>query len=127
MRIEGKEGVMRASATALFLAASLTAACTMDASVGNDPEWLATLIRELENQPVANPPAFIARYDYRGQVVYYLPARCCDIPSNVYNADGAIVCHPDGGFSGSGDGRCSDFFAQRTNEKIVWQDPRGAA
>ena len=118
---------MRASATALFLAASLTAACTMDASVGNDPEWLATLIRELENQPVANPPAFIARYDYRGQVVYYLPARCCDIPSTVYSAAGTIICHADGGFSGGGDGRCSDFLAARKNETIIWRDPRGAA
>ena len=118
---------MRASATALLLAASLTAACTMDASVGNDPEWLATLIRDLENQPVANPPAFIARYDYRGQAVYYLPARCCDIPSNVYSAAGTIICHADGGFSGGGDGRCSDFLTARKNERIIWRDPRGAA
>ena len=118
---------MRASATAVFLAASLTAACTMDASVGNDPEWLATLIRELESQPVANPPAFIARYDYRGQVVYYLPARCCDIPSNVYSAAGTIICHADGGFSGGGDERCSDFLTARKNETIIWRDPRGAA
>jgi len=99
----------------------------MDASVGNDPEWLATLIRDLENQPVANPPAFIARYDYRGQAVYYLPARCCDIPSNVYSAAGTIICHADGGFSGGGDGRCSDFLTARKNERIIWRDPRGAA
>jgi uncharacterized protein DUF6970 len=118
---------MRTSATALLLAVALTAACTTDATVGNDPEWLVTLIQELENQPVANPPAFIARYDYQGQVVYYLPARCCDIPSNVYSAAGTIICHADGGFSGGGDGRCSDFLAARKNERIIWRDRRGAA
>lgn len=118
---------MRASVTALFLAVGLSAACTTEPPVGNDPEWLTALIHELENQPVANPPAFIARYDYRGQVVYYLPARCCDIPSNVYSAGGTIICHADGGFSGGGDGRCSDFLSARKNEKIIWRDPRGAA
>ncbi len=113
----------------LLLPLALSAACATEGPPDNEslPAWLTALTHELESQPVANPPAFIARYDYRGQVVYYLPARCCDIPSNVYNAAGALMCHPDGGFSGSGDGRCSDFFAQGTNEKIVWQDRRGAA
>jgi hypothetical protein len=117
---------MRASVTALFLAASLSAVCRSGTSVGNDPEWLTALIRDLENQPVANPPAFIARYDYRDQAVYYLPARCCDIPSNVYNVVGTIICHADGGLGGAGDGRCSDFLSARKNEKIIWRDPRGA-
>ena len=118
---------MRASVTALFLAVGLSVACATETSVGTDPEWLAALIQELENQPVANPPALIARYDYRGQAVYYLPARCCDIPSNVYSAAGTIICHADGGFGGTGDGRCSDFLSARKNEKIIWRDPRSAA
>lgn len=117
---------MRASVTAWFLATGLSAACTTAKSAGNDPEWLAALIRELESQPVANPPAFIARYDYGAQTVYYLPPRCCDIPSDVYSAAGTIICHADGGFNGAGDGRCSDFFSSRKNEKIIWRDPRAA-
>jgi hypothetical protein len=123
------EYVMRASLAALLLAVCLGAACRTERSVGNEPipEWLTALILELENQPAANPPAFIARYDYRGQAVYYLPARCCDIPSNVYSAAGTIICHADGGFSGAGDGRCADFLSTRKNEKTIWRDPRGAA
>jgi hypothetical protein len=119
---------MRPSVTVLLLALGLTASCTSERSVSNDPvpEWLTALIAELENQPVANPPAFIARYDYHGRAVYYLPARCCDIPSNVYNAAGTIICHADGGFAGAGDGRCSDFLSARRNEQIIWRDPRGA-
>jgi hypothetical protein len=84
------------------------------------------LTHDLESQPVANPPAYIARYEYQGQVVYYLPPRCCDIPSTLYDAAGVILCHPDGGLSGIGDGRCPDFIAQRTKEQIVWRDGRGA-
>jgi len=93
-------------------------------SPSQTPAWLTTLIQSLESAPSANPPAFIARYEYRGQVVYYLPAPCCDVLSNLYAVDGTILCHPDGGFTGTGDGRCQDFFTTRRNERIVWRDPR---
>ena len=91
------------------------------------PPWLSDLIRQLESQPVANPPAYIARSVYRNQIVYYLPARCCDISSTLYDVDGKILCHPDGGFVGQGDGRCSSFLAERSNEQIVWRDSRGGS
>ena len=87
--------------------------------------WLTTVIRQLETQPVANPPAFIARYEYKGDPVYFVPQRCCDVMSVVYRSDGAVMCHADGGFAGTGDGRCPDFFAERRNERIIWRDPRG--
>ena len=90
------------------------------------PPWLTALIRQSEAQPVANPPAFIARYDYKGQSVYFLPQRCCDIMGVLYRSDGSIACHPDGGLTGTGDGQCADFFRERRNEQIVWRDARGA-
>lgn len=90
----------------------------------NLPGWLISLIRDLEAQPVANPPALIARYDYQGRPVYFLPPRCCDVWSDLYREDGAIICHPNGGLTGNGDGRCPDFLTERKNERIVWRDPR---
>jgi hypothetical protein len=90
------------------------------------PAWLTTLLRQSEEQPVANPPAFIARYDYKGQTVYFLPQRCCDIMSVLYRSDGSVACHPDGGLRGTGDGQCADFFRERRNEQIIWRDARGA-
>src|SRR5262245_52678413 len=107
---------------ALFLVCALFAgACAARNPVASDmrPDWLMSLIRQLEGQPVANPPAFIARYDFRREIVYYLPARCCDIPSTLYRADGTVLCHPDGGFSGRGDGQCPTFFSERANEQII--------
>ena len=88
------------------------------------PAWLTTVIRQLETQPVANPPAFIARYQYKGDTVYFVPQRCCDVMSVVYRSDGAVICRADGGFAGTGDGRCPDFLAERRDERIVWRDPR---
>ena len=88
------------------------------------PTWVTALVRQLESEPVANPPAYVARYDYKGQDVYFVPQRCCDMMSVVYSSDAAIVCHPDGGITGKGDGRCADFFIERRNERIVWRDSK---
>ena len=73
-------------------------------------EWLADLIHKLESEPVANPPLSITQYAYNDQIVYFVPQRCCDIFSDLYDAFGNIIAHPDGGITGGGDGRASDFF-----------------
>ena len=88
------------------------------------PEWLTQLIRKLESAPPANPPARLTRYTYRDQTVFYLPPRCCDIASILYDADGKVLCKPDGGLTGAGDGRCSDFSKERKDERLIWQDTR---
>jgi hypothetical protein len=88
------------------------------------PEWLTALIKTIESEAVSNPPSRIIEFQYRGQTVYYRPPRCCDIPGELYDAKGAVMCSPDGGFTGRGDGKCADFFDKRTDEKIVWTDKR---
>jgi hypothetical protein len=106
----------------------LCASCDEKTPVAPEPtpEWLTTLIRNFETQPVANPPVAITRYEYKSDLVYFVPPRCCDTWSDLYRADGTTLCHPDGGLTGDGDGRCRDFFSERKNPQIVWQDPRGA-
>ncbi|PVY40462.1 DUF6970 domain-containing protein [Pontibacter virosus] len=86
--------------------------------------WLSELIRELEQEDVANPPAKVYRYTYNEQEVYYLTSRCCDIPSKVYDTEGNLLCEPEGGITGQGDGRCADFLDARTNETLIWEDKR---
>ncbi|TPE45637.1 hypothetical protein FJM65_05810 [Pontibacter mangrovi] len=82
------------------------------------------MIGELKQEEPANPPATIYRYTYRGQEVYFLTGRCCDVPSQLFDAEGNVLCEPDGGITGRGDGRCTDFFEQRQNETIIWEDKR---
>ena len=95
------------------------------ASLGSsNPAWINQLITSFENQPVGNPPQSIWRYEYKGEQVYYIPAQCCDQFSQLYDARGILLCAPDGGFTGKGDGRCPDFFSLRTDETLIWQDPR---
>ena len=88
------------------------------------PEWLTSLIKRLDNEPVVNPPASVTQYEYKGQTVYFVPQRCCDIFSDLYDADGNITGHPDGGIAGQGDGRVPDFFEERKNERVIRKDQR---
>jgi hypothetical protein len=103
---------------------ALGAACARPVLDADAPDWLVALVAELERDPVANPPALIAQYQYKGDTVYYLPPRCCDVPSALYNSTGTILCGPDGGLTGRGDGRCADFFTERKDGKIIWRDKR---
>jgi hypothetical protein len=91
------------------------------------PAAVTALIEDLKSQPVANPPAYVASYEYSGQVVYYVPPRCCDVFGNLYDGQGQLICHPDGGIAGHGDGRCRDFFSERKNEAVLWRDTRSPA
>ena len=91
---------------------------------GNEPKWVRDLIANELDGPVANPPASLTKCTYRGGTVYYLPSRCCDIPGVLYDEQGGVICAPEGGFTGSGDGRCPDFFDERAGCEIIWKDFR---
>lgn len=91
------------------------------------PAWLTSLITQFETKQPTNPPAFIAKYEFQGAIVYYVPPSCCDMWSTVYSTDGSVVCHPDGGFTGKGDGLCPTFLGERKNEQIVWRDTRSGS
>jgi len=114
---------MKLRILAVIILIFLLVGCAQTTQTGN-PAWLDKLIQKFESDPVGNPPLSVWKYDYKGQVVYFVPAHCCDITSLVYDAEGTILCSPDGGITGKGDGKCSDFFDQRTNEQLIWQDTR---
>ena len=88
------------------------------------PAWLKARIKAVLGERKRNPITRILRYSYGGQTVYYVSAPCCDQYSEVLDAKGKRVCQPDGGITGKGDGKCPDFDKNKTNEKLVWQDPR---
>jgi len=88
------------------------------------PQWLQERIANVLKERKRTPIIRILSYNYRGQQVYYQSAPCCDQYSTVYDSRGRVVCNPDGGITGQGDGKCPDFDKNKTNEKLVWQDPR---
>ncbi|GAA4351230.1 hypothetical protein GCM10023185_09720 [Hymenobacter saemangeumensis] len=88
------------------------------------PQWLQERIANVLSERKRTPIIRIMRYDYKGQTVYYQSAPCCDQYSTVFDSKGRVLCNPDGGITGKGDGKCPDFDKNKTNEKLVWQDPR---
>ena len=112
--------------SALFAACLLALACSDSSPTEPDesPSWVQALIAQIQSEPVTNPPSAIFSYRYRGKTVYFRPSRCCDVASVLYDRDGSVLCAPDGGIIGNGDGRCPDFFAARSAERLVWRDPR---
>lgn len=86
------------------------------------PDWVQNLITEYKNHPAGNPDYSIWQYRFKGQTVYYLPPQCCDKMSVLLSKDSTVICHPDGGYAGNGDGNCPDFFDERENGKLIWKD-----
>ena len=55
---------------------------------GSEPEWLAEWLTDLQAREVDNPPISITRYEY----------------SDLLDANGNLIGHPDVGITGHGDG-----------------------
>ena len=88
------------------------------------PVWLQRHIQGILAERKRNPIIRIVRYQFEGETVYYESAPCCDQQSTLYDTKGGVLCHPEGGITGKGDGRCGNFDKRKTNEMLVWQDPR---
>lgn len=87
------------------------------------PSCIQTMITEYANRELQNPSGKYFQYDYRGKKVYLFVPPCCDQISKLYDADCNLLC-TSGGFTGRIDSVCQDFYANRQNEKLIWEDVR---
>lgn len=62
----------------------------------------------------------ISEYIYQSDTVYFISSYCCDIMSELYSINCELICHPDGGITGKGDGKCNDFFDKGIVVRNVW-------
>jgi len=86
--------------------------------------WVALKITELAAAPVSNPPAAIIQKTWGDAIYYYIPPKCCDQFSALFDHTGQFVCSPDGGFAGVGDGQCPTFVQKLGAGTVLWEDPR---
>ncbi|MGZ5195665.1 MAG: DUF6970 domain-containing protein [Ramlibacter sp.] len=87
------------------------------------PAWIKDVSARLEALPPGHPPRAIYQGTLEGKPVFYVTPTCCDIPSELYDADGKLLCYPSGGFAG-GDGRCPAFVVDEKRMRLVWRDKR---
>ncbi|MEZ4793754.1 MAG: hypothetical protein R2783_09910 [Gelidibacter sp.] len=87
------------------------------------PNCIKESIEALKNQPIQNPPAEVWLWESNGKTYYYFNAACCDQFSILYNDKCELICAPDGGFTGKGDGKCPEF-GESVKKILIWKDER---
>lgn len=92
---------------------------TQQATTSVQTDCISETINKLSAQKY--PGAKVYQYTYNNNKVYYIPAYMPDAYGDLLDINCNLICHPDGGITGKGDGRCSDFFSTRTDEKLIWQ------
>ena len=111
-----------------FLLALVSAAGVAHAAPDADSlaPWLQQKISGYGALPPFSPPRAILLVRYQGRKAFYVTPACCDIPSELIDDQGELLCHPDGGFAG-GDGRCPAFTLVGNPVVTVWRDSRTPA
>jgi len=87
------------------------------------PGCVEGIIREIKREPVRNPPASVWEWKVDGKTYYYITSDCCDQFNFLYDDSCKVVCAPDGGLTGSGDGNCPELNA-KVEKDLVWKDNR---
>ena len=108
----------------IAMMALLVNSCNKEKIAKDTPDCIKSEIAKIQSEEVRNPPASVWQYQYNGKTVYYIPSYCCDMFSQLFDDHCNLICSPDGGITGGGDGQCTDFFDRRKHEKLVWQDGR---
>ena len=105
--------------------ASIITACEKDETTTlSVPTCISEKIQELKDETIRNPPAQIWQWEVDGGTYFYISSDCCDQFNYLYNEACDIVCSPDGGFSGAGDGSCPEFTGE-IKKTLIWKDSRG--
>jgi hypothetical protein len=85
---------------------------------------ISSVIDSIKKEPVRNPPASVWSFEHEGKTFFYIPPYCCDNFGVIYDTQCNVLCHPDGGFSGRGDGKCEGI--DLSNKVLIWKDDRGS-
>ena len=92
---------------------------------GKGSELMAKCVQEkiktLSDDPAEGSPLYVAQYQYNNHTVYYMASACCDKFNAVYDSACHLLGYPDGGYTGRGDGKMTDFSSEAKNKKVVWE------
>ena len=95
-----------------------------DLLLKNEPQFVKDLVTKLKTEPVSNPPTFIQKCKLDSKITYYQSPKAGDQMSVLFDANGNVLCSPDGGITGKGDNKCPEYFQTRTECDYVWTDSR---
>lgn len=111
----------------LFLLVLLLLGCSKVEVPKGTPRCIKKHIREIEKENKGRQKATVWKWTVNGKEYYFFPVHsCCDKTSTLYDSKCNVVCHPDGGIGGGGDGRCPDWYENGDSivRTKIWEDPR---
>ncbi len=89
--------------------------------VAGVPEWLRIRLADYDAQAGSGAPRAVYAVAYGGGTAYYTLAGCCDQLDPLVDANGVMICHPTGGRTGEGDGRCPGPLPPMAARREVWR------
>lgn len=115
---------MKLKSSSILLLGVVMAACVCGEEPLDDavPLCVKQKITQLENEPKRSPAASITMIVTRNKTYFYTPPYCCDFFGELYDDQCNLVCNPDGGISGNGNGNCPDYTV--LEERVIWEDKR---
>ena len=87
------------------------------------PICIENKIEEIIDNEASNPPTQVWKWEVDNQIYYYITSDCCDQFNYLYTENCDILCAPDGGITGNGDGNCPDFTSA-LKKTLIWEDKR---
>ncbi len=87
------------------------------------PACVKAKIRDIQKEPVYNPPAQVSKMEVDGKTYYGSSSGCCDQFYELYDEKCNYVCAPSGGLTGQGDGQCPNWQGQPVYT-VIWEDER---
>ncbi|HZX73217.1 MAG TPA: hypothetical protein VFE57_02270 [Cyclobacteriaceae bacterium] len=97
------------------------AGCLSDALVTDYKDVPRNVDRYIHDKRIN--PIKISRVEYSVQssVGYLIDQNGNDMFIILVDSDGNYICAPSGGFTGSGDGKCPDFYKSLKSIETVWE------
>lgn len=111
-----------------FLLLLLATGCLKNRNINNcarnTPECIEDKISAFSTKPKGSVPGEVYEYSYKGKRVFHFSPYCCDVYGELLDENCNYICAPNGGFTGGGDGKCTDFFTTALNKRLIWKDER---
>ena len=105
----------------LTLGILLFSNCTKSDNNSDLPVCIENKIMEIVSNDVTTPPTQIWKWKDNGNTYFYITSNCCDQYNYLFTENCEIVCAPDGGITGNGDGNCPDFSSE-LSKILIWED-----
>ena len=84
------------------------------------PACIQEMIDENKNGDASTPAEEIHRWSTKTTTYYYVVSECCDQYNYLLDETCQIVCAPDGGINGAGDGNCP-YFGESFETDLIWK------